>query len=177
MILFADDAALPADSPEDLQLLASIFEEFCNDNRLFIAVPKTSVTVFHSAQDSQVEYRSELVFVDGRAVAITIYSQFVKAVAEFKYLGVVVDRHGNPASHMKSRLSALKRAGGMLIASMYRLPSFTHGFLRYLWITLVKPVGVYGMAVYPWTCSDMAKMRKAEASLLRRVLRLEPESW
>ena len=40
VLMYADDAALPADSVEDLILTARIVEDFCNDNRLFIAVPK-----------------------------------------------------------------------------------------------------------------------------------------
>ena len=58
IILYADDAALPADSVEDLQLLASLFGEYCNLNRLFIATGKTFVTVFHAPSDSGVQYEN-----------------------------------------------------------------------------------------------------------------------
>ena len=34
VLLYADDAALPADTEEDLQLSASIFEDFCNEHEL-----------------------------------------------------------------------------------------------------------------------------------------------
>ena len=40
--------ALPPDNLEDLQLAVNIFEEFCNDYQLFIAVSKTFLTVFHA---------------------------------------------------------------------------------------------------------------------------------
>eukprot|EP00973_Karenia_brevis_P018583 2548672-Karenia_brevis.AAC.1 len=59
ILLYADDAALPADTPEDLQLSASIFEGFCNEHELFIAVPKTFLTVFHSKMDPDVQYRDK----------------------------------------------------------------------------------------------------------------------
>jgi hypothetical protein len=59
ILLYADDAALPADSAEDLQLLASLFEDFCNLNRLFIATPKTFITVFHSSTDQGVVYQGD----------------------------------------------------------------------------------------------------------------------
>ena len=69
-LLYADDAALPADSPEDLQLSAQIFEEFCNTHRLFIATPKTFVTVSHPKNDQGVIYHDDGVTVDGDAVEV-----------------------------------------------------------------------------------------------------------
>jgi hypothetical protein len=39
ILLYADDAALPADSVDDLLLSMEIFEQFCNDMHLFIATP------------------------------------------------------------------------------------------------------------------------------------------
>ena len=52
ILVYADDAAIPEDSAEDLQLAADLFQQFCNDHRLFISVPKAFPTVFHAAADS-----------------------------------------------------------------------------------------------------------------------------
>ena len=86
VILYADDAAFPADSAEDLQIAASLFEEFCNDNHLYISVPKTFVTVFHHAADNGVTYSGEEVFVDDNKVEIYIYGHLIAATSTFKYL-------------------------------------------------------------------------------------------
>ena len=56
LLLYADDAAIPADSIEDLQHSAAIMGEFCIDSHLTISVPKTCVTVFHSDSDQGVVY-------------------------------------------------------------------------------------------------------------------------
>ena len=72
VILYADDAAIPADSIEDLQLAASLCEEFCNHNRLFISTPKTFVNVFHPKSDPDVVYEGTDVFVDGTKVEVHI---------------------------------------------------------------------------------------------------------
>lgn len=56
VILFADDAALPADSSADLVLLASLFEQFCHDNHLYISTNNSYITVFHSECDDRVRY-------------------------------------------------------------------------------------------------------------------------
>eukprot|EP00973_Karenia_brevis_P037338 5147057-Karenia_brevis.AAC.1 len=87
ILLYADDAAIPADSEEDLQLAAEIFEQYCNEHHLFISVPKTVVTVFHPVSSDAVQYSDGSVFVHGRVVDVRIYGQTVRASASFKYLG------------------------------------------------------------------------------------------
>ena len=56
VLLYADDAALPADSAEDLIFSTKIFEEFCNDMHLYIATSKTFITVFSEESDAGVVY-------------------------------------------------------------------------------------------------------------------------
>ena len=53
LLLYADDAAIPADSIADLQRSAAIMEEFCNDSHLTISISKTFVTVFHADSDGR----------------------------------------------------------------------------------------------------------------------------
>ena len=38
----------------------------------------------------------------------------------------------------------------MFLVGIARLPAFSHGFLRYLWQTLVLPVACYGFEVFPF---------------------------
>eukprot|EP00973_Karenia_brevis_P012741 1729423-Karenia_brevis.AAC.1 len=64
ILLYADDAALPADTLDDLLLSVQIFESFCNNSRLFISVPKTCLTVFHVADDDGVCYQGQEVLID-----------------------------------------------------------------------------------------------------------------
>jgi len=72
IILYADDAAIPADSAEDLQLAATLFEEFCSDSRLSISSPTSFVTVFHNASDQRVIYQEDGVSVDGVKAEIKV---------------------------------------------------------------------------------------------------------
>ena len=57
ILLYADDAALPADTAEDLDLSVQILESFCNEMRLYISVDKTKLTVFHASNDPSVIYQ------------------------------------------------------------------------------------------------------------------------
>ena len=129
---YADDAALPADSVEDLQLVAQIFEQFCNEMCLFRAVPKTYLTVFHADSDGGVVYLGAKVFVDCQGVAVWIYGEKVSATQTFKYLGVVLESSGSNSAHLSPRAVAFQRASGMLRAGLGRLPGFSHSFMAYL---------------------------------------------
>ena len=149
MLLYADDAALPADSVEDLQLAAQILEAFCNRHRLFIAVPKTYVTVFHNSDDTSVVYDGRRVFADGELVNIKIYGQSVAATPSFKYLGVVLHCSGKHSCHFEARFKAFENAASLFFAGLSRVASLSSPFAQYLWKTLVLPVATYGMSVFP----------------------------
>ena len=47
VLLYADDGALVAESPEDLQLMLEILKSFCSKWRLLVNVDKTEIMVFH----------------------------------------------------------------------------------------------------------------------------------
>jgi len=122
-----------------------LFEEFCNDHRLFISTPKSFVTVFHSSQDCNVVYKDNAVFVDGVPVVIKIYDQLIVATPTFKYLGVVLDSTCSFQAHAAARESAFERAAHLMCTGISRMPSYPHSFLLYLWGCLVKPAMNYGM--------------------------------
>jgi len=172
VILYADDAALPADSLEDLQLLASLFERFCNDNRLFISTPKTFVTVFHPASDQQVIYEQDKVFVDGVQVRVQIYGQEIGAAASFKYLGVVLNSTCTYQAHADSRETSFERAAYLLLAGLSRIPAYPQSFLLYLWSALVKPVMCYGMDVFAYPACYVDAFRARERKWWRKLLQV-----
>jgi hypothetical protein len=168
-VLYADDAALPADNLEDLQLAVDIFEEFCNDYQLFIAVGKTFLTVFHDESDTGVHYEGKSVWVDGSKATVRVYGEEIAAAQSFKYLGVTIDCHGSNKAHLKARLQAFSRAVGLLLAGLARLPSYTHSFVLYLWTTLVAPVLSYGMEQFAWNDDDLSPNDQSAECLLQKT--------
>jgi hypothetical protein len=172
ILLYADDAAVPADTSEDLQLAASIVEEFFNKSQLFIAVPKTFVTVFHSTEDAGVVYADGGVEVDGVRVVIQIYGQEVAAASRFKYLGVHFNEFGSNTNHIEERTCAFERAANMLRASLRRIPSYSFDFMVFLWNTLVQPVMSYGAEVHGWTDADSQRARSEQSKAWRALLHL-----
>ena len=172
ILLYADDAALPADSEEDLQRAAAIFEDFCNLHRLFVSTPKSFVTVFHNASDTGVQYDSDKVYVDGRLVDIQIYGPTMAAAQEFKYLGVIMDSTCSSAGHFASRMSALDRSAHLLSAGLSKLPSYPHSLLSYLWSSLAAPVGNYGMDLFAHSQAEVQAFENKERKWWRRLLQV-----
>jgi len=170
VLLYADDAAIPADSLEDLQLAASIAEQFFNESQLYISTPKTFVTIFHTVADEGVTYQGDTAYVDGVPVDVRVYGERIKAAATFKYLGVHFNEFGDNATHMKEKTAAFTRAANLLFASLRRIPSYSFEFAMYLWRVLVIPVVCYGFEVFSWGDDDLKELNKCQKALWRYLL-------
>ena len=88
------------------------------------------------------------------------------------YLGVHIDEFGSSAAHAEARLAAFKRADNMLSSSLYRILAYSHALLRYLWTSLVAPVGVHGMCACSWTVIDARNFAKAQCAARRTLLKV-----
>jgi hypothetical protein len=172
ILLYADDAALPADTLDDLLMSVKIFEGFCNDMKLYIATAKTHITVFHGDADNGIIYRDGSVWVDGQKTSIYIYGQEISAVPSFKYLGVWLAADAKACTHMDSRHVATQRSGNALAAGLSRLPAYSHSFLQYLWKTLVLPVPLYGIELFVWPDAEIMRFKTLQAALWKRLLKL-----
>ena len=170
VLLYADDAALPADTFDDLQLSTQILVQFCNDMQLFISTEKTVLVVFHPLDDSDVVYEHDCVTVDGTQLALYIYGARIKAVSEFKYLGVTLAANGDLQPHLSSRAAASDRAAGMLLAGIGRIPGYSHSLLTYLWRCLVQPVSLYGLELFDVEQNEIDEFAKAEVQAWRLLL-------
>ena len=145
ILLYADDAALPADSLEDLQLSLNIFVDFCNEMHLYVATAKTFLVVFHNDDDEGVVYNNGHVYVDGQMAKLMVYGDQIKATDSFKYLGMMLHASGTLDCHADSRISAFTRATNFVLIGLSKIPGFSHAFLKSLWRSLIEPVGLYGM--------------------------------
>jgi hypothetical protein len=172
VLLYADDAALPADSFEDLELSATIFEEFCNDKRLYISTGKSYITVFHSDGDEQVIYQGDSIWVDGKKLTLRIYGQTIAAARTFKYLGVMLDSCCGQAAHLETRYTATLRAGSSLNAGLVQIPGAPHRLAQYLFQSLVKPVALYGVELFTIDAVVVVRFKSLQTRFWRRMLRI-----
>jgi len=172
ILLYADDAALPADSAADLQLSMQIFEEFCNDHHLYIATNKTYITVFHAPGDTGVTYCDQKVLVDGAPVQVQVYGEDLQAAQEFKYLGVTLTSGGGASAHVRTRAAAFQRAIAMLLSGLLKLPACSHSFMCFLWQSLVVPVACYGLELFTWSDAELGLFQTHQTWAWRRLLQV-----
>lgn len=129
VILYADDAGLPADTAEDLALSVQLFVEFQRHAiQLFVSTSKTVLVVFHPAQDTGVIYCDWRVIVNGAEVCVQVYGQQITAVSSFKYLGVHLQANAGCSEHVDARLEAFRRASGVLLNGLRGIPRYSHSF-------------------------------------------------
>jgi hypothetical protein len=104
MLAFADDIALVASNPRDLQLLISGFEEFCKNNNLCINTQKT-----------------ECMHVNGTG-NIVCAGTVLKNVSKFKYLGILISNSSSkPDIIMQDRIQKAKQAFNCIRANVRML--------------------------------------------------------
>ena len=175
ILLYADDAALPADTLEDLRISIAIFEQFCNERHLFISTPKTFLTVFHSPTDRNVVYDGDKVFVDGQVAEVHVYGSAIAAAQSFKYLGVWINSTGTADTHLDNRMLAFHSAAASLRRGLARIPCVGFAFLQYLWKTLVEPVPTHGVELYAF-CSNDASNNAVQLRVWKTLLRASPKS-
>ena len=167
------DAAMPADSLEDLQLSLNIFVDFCNEMHLYVATAKTSLVVFHNDDDDEgVVYNNGHVYVDGQMAKLMIFGDQIKATDSFKYLGMMLHSSRTFDCHADSRISAFTRATKFVLIGLSKIPSFSHAFLKSLWRSLIEPVGLYGMELCERSELACRELHKAAVKSQRKLLRV-----
>lgn len=129
---YADDLALTARSPEELQQMLAVFEEFAVRWRFEVNAKKSEVMVVGAVTAGR-EWT-----LDGRPL---------KVVKDFKYLGVTIARTGSWTA-AAARLAAKGRQRlRALVGLGMRAVGFGVGTAARLWAALVRPVLLYGADV------------------------------
>lgn len=172
IILYADDAAIPANSLEDLQNACRVLEAICNEHQLSIATAKTFLTVFHHEDDRGVVYETGTVTVDRVLAVILIYAEQISAAQCFKYLVVVISSTGTHQEHTANRLTAFRRAIGKFKTSIRCIPDGSFAFVKFVWKMLVFPVPAYGMEVYVWDELDCKEFQQMHMCAWRSLLQI-----
>ena len=160
---------LSADSLEVLELSLTIFTDFCNEMRLYLATAQTILVVFHNDDDEGVVYDNGYVYVDGQMARLMVYGDQIKAIDRFKYLGVILHASGTLNYHVESRVSAFIRAANFVLVGLSKIPGFSHAFLKSLWRALIEPVGLYGMELCEGSEPACTELYKAAMKSQRRL--------
>ena len=93
VLMYADDMALVAHSPEDLQRMLNALHAYCSQWHMFMNVIKTKVVVFHKSptmgRSAAEKKRLSDTHAYIRGLTFLYNGEVVEIVSEFKYLGIV----------------------------------------------------------------------------------------
>lgn len=96
-LMFVDDCALTAESPEDLQLFVNAFSRAANDFGLKVSVAKT-----------------EVMFVNCQPQDIVLNISALKEVDTFKYIGSLLTSYDDITPEIENHLKATNQSFGRL---------------------------------------------------------------
>lgn len=160
-LLFADDVALLADSPEKLQHLLDRFSHWCNKWRMVISVPKSKFMVLNHPEH-----------LDTPSFSIPDRGE-LERVSEFKYLGVWLSEDGTWDVDAKKKLAryneACRAAHAVLHNRLLKLWTRTR-----VWAALCRPHLEYAAEVIrlPEGSRTWKKLCSAQFRTLKSILGL-----
>ena len=116
-------------------------------NKLSLNTKKTKFMVFHHRQRD----------VSDMIPKVEINGQAIEKVSEFNFLGLIIDDHLNWDAHIQKTSNKVSRALGI----MYRLKRFLpRNILRLLYNSLILPHLQYGIVIWGYKHSRLAKLQK-----------------
>ena len=135
-LAYADDIVLIAPTPEVLQSMLTILDEWCLNNGIDVNISKTKIMHFRKKRRPCSSYD----FICSNSK--------IEYCSEYKYLGLWINEHLDLDMMVgKVHLAARKTLGG-LIAKCKDMGSFHYDTFSYLYDTLVAPVMDYSACIW-----------------------------
>ncbi len=136
ILMFADDIALIADTPESLQSMLDVVSAWCHRWRLCINADKTKVVHFRipSVQRTGFQFNCS--------------NSVIEVTNSYKYLGMTLNEHLDKSLVAKSFAKSANRALGLLIAKHIAFGGMPHNVFTKLYDSLVAPVIEYAVAIW-----------------------------
>mgnify|MGYP003897552265 CR=1 FL=1 len=136
--MFADDLALLAETPADLQIVINSLASYCNVNGLKINIEKTKILIFHKGRLPKCQF--------------TLNGAELEIVNEFKYLGFTFSSQLSFTSHLESLNSKAASKCGYLLSNLKSFNVSTQVILD-LFACYILPTYHYGLALWFGKCS------------------------
>lgn len=157
LLLYADDTAILAESPSELQLQLDCFSRYCSNWKLKVNVNKTKVVIFTKGRIAK---NIDFVF-NGEPLEI---------VNEYKYLGIIFSRYGSFINTEKYLAEKATNAmyGVLKKARMFNLSIDCQ---LDLFDKIVVPILLYGSEV--WGFGNLDVIEKVHLSFCKMILGLK----
>ncbi len=162
---YADDIVLLADSPENLQKLITIVQNWCTKWRLIINPDKSKIVHFRNSPKQRTSYEFKLCD-NGPELEI---------VDQYKYLGVFMDEFLTYKKATEILSAAAGRSLGGMINKYKYLKEMSYNTYTKLYENLVCPVMDYSSAIWGTkTFNCMEDVHKRAIRFFTGVHRLSP---
>lgn len=136
ILLYADDIALVANSPEDLQTMLNKLHEWCKRWRVLINTNKSKCLHFRKNRTKETSFN------------FTIGSNKLEKVDNYKYLGVKLTHTGNFTLNAENLGKAGGRALGKIISTIHNNKDFRFNAYEKLFYSCVIPVLDYASSIW-----------------------------
>ncbi|KAL1460257.1 hypothetical protein WDU94_012182 [Cyamophila willieti] len=156
-LMFADDCALVAETPEKLQILVNAFARAADDLGLKVSVEKT-----------------EVMFVNCPTSNITLNGNTLKETPVFKYLGSLISNTGNINFEIENRINAASRAFGKLYPRVWKPHELTLKTKLLVHKTVVLSTLLYSSECWTTLEKHTKKLNAFHMRCLRSILKV---SW
>ncbi len=166
-LLFADDAALIGETPEQLQKLLDGLHAWSMQNRMVLSRVKTSIVVFGRGKDEDVP----CFYYGDSGVPIPRASEHSLTVKDGEtYLGMYFHEDGTWGPHMERMVSRGLRASCYFWQRVNACPGINAAIRHLFYEATVQSVVMYGVELY--AAHECAKLERIQAAYLRRSFRL-----
>ena len=151
---YADDAALIADSVEDMQEMINRLVSAAHTAGLVLSVEKTKVM------------RSDTLPLD----PITAFGRPLEDVDSFVYLGSRITINGSPGSEVLTRIAKAENSFSLLRDHLWNLRTVDTGTKIKVYMAAVRPVLLYGCETWPELTDNVNRLEAFEFRCWRRIL-------
>lgn len=156
-LLFADDCALFAKTPAELQTILDVFVKSAKEFGLQVNEQKT-----------------EVMFINCPPSNITINSNVIKTVSNFKYLGSIISQNADINTEVKHRINAASQAFGRLYVKVWKPHNLSMKTKLLIYKTVVLSTLLYSSECWTALKRHTRELNAFHLKCLRSILNI---SW
>ena len=154
---FADDAALVGSSREEIERAAETLDRVATEWGLTLSLSKTKLLMTGKWNEADIQ-------------PIIVRGEPIEAVSQFRYLGSVVESHGEVLKDVEDRIAKASRAFGALCKPVFQDSSLSLRTKRMVYRAVVMGVLLYGSEAWTNKRAATSKLESFNNKCLRRVL-------
>ena len=154
---FADDAALVCSSREGVERSARVLDQVASEWGLTLSLQKTKLMVAGTWSEEDLQ-------------PIVIRGDSIEVVPEFRYLGSIVEMHGEVLKDVEDKIARASRAFGVLCRPVFQDKGLSLKTKKMVYRAVVMGVLLYGAEAWVNKRAATRKLESFNNKCLRRIL-------